>query len=91
MLGASCIWLYLEFSPEIHGQISRITDFHCSCLLNDNLPARGNLSYRSLHKSGRGFPGSSVVKNLPASARDMDSIPRPGRSHMLRSSEDHVP
>ena len=35
MLGASCIWLYLEFSPEIHGQISRITDFHCSCLLND--------------------------------------------------------
>ena len=29
-----------------------------------------------------GFPGGSVVKNLPANARDMDSIPGPGRSHM---------
>ena len=29
-----------------------------------------------------GFPGGSVVKNLPASAGDTGSIPNPGRSHM---------
>ena len=33
-----------------------------------------------------GFPGGPVVKNLPASAGDMGSIPAPGRSHMLQSS-----
>ena len=27
-----------------------------------------------------GFPGGSVVKNLPTSAGDMGSIPDPGRS-----------
>ena len=30
----------------------------------------------------QGFPGSVVVKNLPANARDMGSSPGPGRSHM---------
>ena len=29
-----------------------------------------------------GFPGGSVVKNLPASAGDMGSMPDLGRSHM---------
>ena len=29
-----------------------------------------------------GFPGGSVVKNLPANAGDTGSIPGPGRSHM---------
>ena len=28
----------------------------------------------------KGFPGGSVVKNLPASAGDMSSIPESGRS-----------
>ena len=28
------------------------------------------------------FPGGAVVKNLPANAGDMGSIPGPGRSHM---------
>ena len=32
-----------------------------------------------------GFPGGTVVKNPPANAVDMDSIPGPGRSHMPRS------
>ena len=32
-----------------------------------------------------GFPGGSLVKNLPANAGDMDSIPGPGRSHVLQS------
>ena len=33
-----------------------------------------------------GFPGDAVVKNPPAIAGDMGSIPGPGRSHMLRSN-----
>ena len=32
------------------------------------------------------FPGCTVVKNLPANAGDMDSIPGPGRSHTPRSN-----
>ena len=32
------------------------------------------------------FPGGPVVKNLPASAGDMGSIPGPGRFHMPRSN-----
>ena len=31
---------------------------------------------------GRGFPGSSVVKNLPANAGDTGSIHDPGGPHM---------
>ena len=34
----------------------------------------------------RDFPGGAVVKNPPASAVDTGSIPRPGRSHMLRGN-----
>ena len=30
----------------------------------------------------KGFPGGSVVKNPPANAGDMGSIPGLGRSHM---------
>ena len=37
-------------------------------------------------RSGRGFPGGSVVKNLPANAGDMGSIPHLGRSHMPGSN-----
>ena len=32
------------------------------------------------------FPGGTVVKNLPANAGDMGSIPGPGRSHMPQSN-----
>ena len=32
------------------------------------------------------FPGGAVVKNLPANAGNMGSIPGPGRSHMPRSN-----
>ena len=34
----------------------------------------------------RGFPGGSVVKNLPSNAVDTGSIPDTGRSHMHWSS-----
>ena len=33
-----------------------------------------------------GFPGGSAIKNPPASAGDMGSIPGSGRSHMPRSN-----
>ena len=33
-----------------------------------------------------GFPGGAVVENLPANARDTDSSPGLGRSHMPRSN-----
>ena len=33
-----------------------------------------------------GFPGGTVVKNLPANAGDTGSSPGPGRSHMPRSN-----
>ena len=33
----------------------------------------------------QGFPGDSVVKNLPANARDTGSIPDSGRSRMPRN------
>ena len=34
----------------------------------------------------RGFPGGTVVENLPANAGDTGSSPGLGRSHMPRSS-----
>ena len=37
-------------------------------------------------KQHRGFPGSTVVGNLPANAGDMGSSPGLGRSHMPRSN-----
>ena len=36
--------------------------------------------------STRDFPVSQAVKNLPANAGDMGSIPGPGISHMPRSN-----
>ena len=36
--------------------------------------------------SGTCFPGGSVVKNLPASAGHVGSIPGPGRSPVPRGS-----
>ena len=37
------------------------------------------------------FPGGPVVKNRPASAGDMGSIPGPGRSHMPQNNQARVP
>ena len=50
------------------------------------------LPYQSIHPSNYSkncipdFPGGAVVKNLPANAGDMGSIPGPGRSHMPRNN-----
>ena len=45
----------------------------------------------NLKSHWQGFPGGSVVKNLPASAGDMGLIPGPWRSHMPWSNQAHVP
>ena len=43
-------------------------------------------------KHFKDFPGVSVVRNhLPANAEDVGSIPDPGRSHVPRGSQVHVP
>ena len=39
----------------------------------------------------RDFPGGTVVKNPPANAGDMGSIPGPGRSHMTWSNWAYAP
>ena len=39
-----------------------------------------------LKTNNRDFPGGAVVKNPPAKAGDMGSIPGLGRFHMTRSS-----
>ena len=45
-----------------------------------------NLSDSSIEKLIRDFPGGTVVKNPPANAGDMDSIPGLGRTHMPQSN-----
>ena len=40
----------------------------------------------AIKKIIEGFPGGTVVKNLPANAGDMGSSPGPGRSHMPQSN-----
>ena len=40
----------------------------------------------NMKNPGSGFPGGAVVKNPPANAEDMGSIPGLGRSHMPWSS-----
>ena len=39
----------------------------------------------------QGFPGGTVVKNLPANAGDTGSSPGLRRSHMLQSNKARVP
>ena len=45
-----------------------------------------------LHKGkGKDFLGGPVIKNPPANAGDMGSIPGLGRSHMPQGKSVHVP
>ena len=39
----------------------------------------------------RGFPGGSIVKNLPTNAGDMGSIPGSGRFHMPHYNKARAP
>ena len=47
--------------------------------------------YLKKKKKYRGFSGGSVVKNPPANAGDMVSIPDLVRSHRLRGNQAHGP
>ena len=58
--------------PHVYVTLDEIIDQNFETAIKDNW--------------GRGFPGGSVDKNLPANAGDTGSIPGPGRSHMLRSN-----
>ena len=49
------------------------------------------MSYMLSGKQRGGFPGGSVVKNLPANAGDMGSIPDLGRFLMLQDNKAHDP
>ena len=42
-------------------------------------------------KKAEGFPGGTVVKNLPANAGDTGLSPGPGRSHIPQSNEARAP
>ena len=50
-----------------------------------------HLMYLRISVRCKGFRSGSVIKNTPANAGDMGSIPGPGRSHMPRSNEVHAP
>ena len=51
---------------------------------------RTKSSHNKLKTWEEGFPSDPVVKNPPANAGNMDSIPDPGRSHMFQSNQAHV-
>ena len=89
------IWIYyLNFLPLILNLFNWLLNdtygnpLQCSCLENprDRLPSMGshrvghNWSDLAWHSIAWGFPGGSMVKNLPANAGDTGSIPRSGRS-----------
>ena len=48
-------------------------------MMNTRFPF-GSLGFCYVPEDAWGFPGSSVVKNLPAKAGDLGSIPGSGRS-----------
>lgn len=77
-VGASCFRLYLEFRPEIHGQIWRITDFHCPQLLNDICLQEGiypveayirEEEVREEYKSGAKIKGSFMLNSCSVVCR----------------------
>ena len=59
----------------------------CPCRLLDLFfPPEGSENFLSLKSNSLGFPGGTVVENLPANAGDTGSSPGLGRSHMPRSN-----
>ena len=74
--------LALHFVKECCPQLE-IHDSPFSRLYIPGLTIKGTLKK---NEAVRGFPGGSVVKNLPASTEDTSSIPDPGRLLMLRSN-----
>ena len=55
----------MGYSPQVAKSRTRLSDF----------------AFTFTVLSIKGFPGSSVIKNLPANVRDAGSIPKSGRAH----------
>ena len=51
-----------------------------------SLLSEGGRRGKAIWKLTRDFPGGPMVKNLPANAEDMGSVPSPERAHMLQSN-----
>ena len=63
-----------------------------TCLLRAGIRVPHLLLLRRMRqRSALDFSGGSVVKNLPANAGDMSSIPRPQRFHMPQSNYARAP
>ena len=60
-----------------------VTDWTKISDKDDSYPKYTKKSYKY---TIRGFPGGSLVKNLPANAGDTGSIPDLGRPHMLQGN-----
>ena len=72
----------LEFRGAMFPSLQQIKLVQIFQILIDVLSTeRGMLKYPIMD-----FPGGAVVKNLPANAGDMSSIPGPGRFHRLWSN-----
>ena len=56
------------------------------CGLSDQSFLFWGLTIAPFNSEPLGFPGGTVVENLPANAGDTGSSPGPGRSHMPRSN-----
>ena len=50
----------------------------------------GRQKVKNQKRLSKDFPGDPVVKNLPANAGDMGSIPGLGRFHVPRGNQAHV-
>ena len=55
-----------------------------TCLKLRTHPGGQGIPNRAFKDGLSGFPEGPVVKNLPANARDMGSIPDLGKSHVLQ-------
>ena len=75
----------MKFCSKIKYFTNQISGKTFSLLVHRGKPAY-IVWYLNLLNVHRDFPGSAVVKNLPANTGDMGASPGPGRSHMPRSN-----
>ena len=68
-------------SQELYNLLPSLPQLWAQSWLKHSIPQK-----LFLKAQARGFPGGSVVKNLPANAGDTGLIPGQGRSHLLRSN-----
>ena len=85
------MWGEIErMGGENPGGYSNSTDFITKCLCWLSLASLES-TVSSSKPLVSGFPGGSVVKNLPTKAADLGLSPDPGGSHMQQSNLTHAP